>query len=168
MSDASPRISANSSAPEDGAQLQDLLPFTVQDRIFGVITDQVDATAEAKPFARLPHTPRAIVGVVCVRGRMLTVLDAAVVFYSGTKDWQQPLPYVVVLRGDEQLGLAAETCRDTITISAKDIERVSDGNAPDDPVVGKVTHGGEEILIFDARRLFARAVQPRERRRRRF
>ena len=169
MSRASSPISVNSGSPKEGAQLHDLLPFTIQERVFGVMADQVDATAEAKPFARLPRTPPAIVGVVCVRGRMLTVLDAAAVLHAATKEWQQPLPYVVVLNGDEQLGLAAETCRDTITISAEDIEHTAgDEAASDDPVVGTVTHGGEQILIFDAHRLFGRAVQRRERRRRRF
>lgn len=169
MSNVSPHSSADSTSPEEGAQLHDLLPFTIQDRVFGILTDQVDATAEAKPFARLPRTPPAIVGVVCVRGRILTVLDAAAVLHSATKEWHQPLPYVVVLSGDGQLGLAAETCRDTITISAEDIERIPVAEAaPNDPLVGTVTHGGEEILIFDAHRLFDRAVRRRERRRRRF
>jgi purine-binding chemotaxis protein CheW len=169
MPETPPTLSADSSSPEASAQLYDLLPFTINDFIFGVLTEQVDATAEAKPFARLPRAPGAIVGVVCVRGRMLTVLDAAAVLHAQTKDWPQPLPHVVVLRGDDQLALAAETCRDTITISTDDLERSSeDGAANGDPVLGFVTHGGEKIQIFDADRLFARAIQRRERRRRRF
>ena len=168
MPDASSRT-VNSGSPRDGAQLYDLLPFTIQDRVFGIFAEHVDATAEAKPFAPLPRTPDSIVGVVCVRGRMLTVLDSAAVLLKEQKRWDQPLPYVVVLRGDEQLALAAETCRDTITVSAEDIERASESEADvDDPVLGTVKHGGEEILVFDASRLFGRAVQRRERRRRRF
>ena len=165
----SANISERDNAAEESAQLHDLLPFSIADRVFAVFTDQVDATAEAKPFARLPRAPRAIVGVVCVRGRMLTVLDPAAALNSPTTEWEQTLPYVMVLRGDEQLGLVAESCRDTITISAEDIERPA-GNAAasDEAAVGIVRYAGEEILILDARRLFSRAVQRRERRRRRF
>ena len=150
-------------------QLQDLLPFTIGDRTFAVFTEQVDGTAEAKPFAPLPRAPNAVIGVVCVRGRMLTVLDPTVVLDSGGPQWQQTLPYVIVLRGEEQLGLVAETCRDTITISTADIERANDGDqSQDDFVLGIVRYAGEEMLILDSTMLFSRAVQRRERRRRRF
>lgn len=147
------------------SQLHDVLPFAIGDRLFAVFTDQVDATAEAKPFARLPRAPAAIVGVVCVRGRMLTVLDPAAALNRFTKEWEQPLPYVLVMRGDDQLGLAVESCRDTITISAEDIE---ESDSVDEYSIGIVRFGGEEILVLDVGRLFSRTVQRRERRRRRF
>lgn len=156
-------------AAEASAQLHDLLPFTIADRLFAVFTNQVDATAESKPFASLPRAPKAVVGVVCVRGRMLTVLDPAAALNGAVRDWEQALPYVLVLRGDDQLGLAAETCRDTITISADDISPSSDRpEHSEDATVGVVRYAGEEILILDAARLFDRAIQRRERRRRRF
>lgn len=159
-------ISDSDKVAAASAELHDLLPFAIADRLFAVFTDQVDATAEGKPFARLPRTPGAVVGVVCVRGRMLTVLDPAAALNEPTKEWEQTLPYVLVLRGDDQLGLAAESCRDTITISTDDIEPPN--ATSDDAALGVVRYAGEEILILDAKRLFERAVQRKERRRRRF
>jgi len=154
---------------QDGAELHDLLPFTIGDQIFAVFTDQIDATAEARPVAPLPKAPAAVVGVVCVRGHMLTVLDAATILTGVEKHWPSTLPFVLVLRGDDQLGLAAETCRDTVTISAEDIEATASSDGTDAPVaLGTVTYAGETMVILDAVRLFRRAVQRRERRRRRF
>jgi chemotaxis signal transduction protein len=76
---------------------------------------------------------------------------------------------VLVLRGNDQLGLVAETCRETITISAEDIEpAVSAGESSLAPALGTVIYAGEAMLILDATRLFRCAVQRRERRRRRF
>lgn len=162
-------IAESNSSRADGARLCDLLPFTIGDQTFAVLTDQIDATVEARPVARLPRTPAAVAGVVCVRGRMLTVLDAAVILRGYESQWGQTLPFVIVLRGDEQLGLVAERCRETVTISPEDIEppRLDDNSDP--PVtVGTVTHGGETVIILDPSRLFRSAVQRRERRRRRF
>ena len=159
-------ISDSAVTTEGSSDLHDVLPFAIGDKLFAVFTDQVDATAEAKPFACLPRAPTAIVGVVCVRGRMLTVLDPAAALNHFTKQWEQPLPYVLVMRGDDQLGFAAESCRDTITISAEDIQG-SDA-ASDEPSLGIVRFAGEEILVLDVCRLFSRTVQRRERRRRRF
>lgn len=157
------------SSHEDDAQLHDLLPFTIGDQTFAVFTEQVEGTAEGKSFARLPRAPKAIIGVVCVRGRMLTVVDPAAVLNNQAGEWEKTLPYVIVLRSDEQLGLVAETCLDTITISASDIEKpVEVATASDELALGLVKYGGEEMLILDTNRLFSRAVQRRERRRRRF
>jgi len=167
-SEKPPAESTHPSA-EDGAELHDLLPFTIGEQTFAVFTDQIDATVEARPVARLPRAPAAVVGVVCVRGRMLTVLDAAVILQANEQQWTQTLPFVIVLRGDEQVGLVAETCRDTVTISAEDIEPAKSAGNSDPPMaLGTVTHGGESVIILDAARLFRCAVQRRERRRRRF
>jgi purine-binding chemotaxis protein CheW len=155
--------------PEAAAQLQDLLPFTIGDRTFAVFIEQVDGTAEHKPFAALPRAPQAVVGVVCVRGRMLTVLDPTAVLDAHVPAWEQSLPYVIVLKGEEQLALVAETCHDTVTISAADIEESPDPAGGEANVaVGLVRYAGQEMLILDSTRLFSRAVQRRERRRRRF
>ena len=160
-------------AHEDGSsvvvpELQDLLPFKIGNRTFAVFTEQVEGTAEGKPFAPLPHAPSAVIGVVCVRGRMLTVLDPTVVLDSRVPHWEQTLPHVIALSGDEQLALVAEDCGDTITISAADIERTADnGLSQDDFILGLVRYGGEEMSILDSTRLFRRAVRRRERRRRR-
>jgi purine-binding chemotaxis protein CheW len=151
----------------EAAELRDLLPFTIGGRTFALFTDQVDGTAENKPFATLPRAPAAVVGVVCVRGRMLTVLDPAAVLDSQVPQWAQILPYVIVLSGDEQLGLVAESCRDTITISAADIEMPGDSGQSQSFLIGLVRYAGEEMLILDSARLFGRAVRRRERRRRR-
>lgn len=150
------------------AQLRDLLPFTIGQSIFAVFTDEVDATAEAKPFACLPRAPNSVVGIVCVRGRMLTVIDPAALLNRESREWNETLPCVIALRADEQLALAAETYRDTITILEADIERAPEASAADEMVLGKVTYASEDIIILNAPRLFSRAVQRRDRRRRRF
>jgi purine-binding chemotaxis protein CheW len=154
---------------QDGARLHDLLPFTIGDQTFAVFTDQIDATADARPVAPLPKAPAAVVGVVCVRGRMVTVLDAAAILNGAQTQWPATLPFVLVLRGDDQVGIVADTIRDTVTISAEDIEATDSTDDPNPPVaLGAVTYAGERMVILDAVRLFRRAVQRRERRRRRF
>lgn len=151
------------------AQLHDLLPFTLGEQIFAVFTDEVDATAESKPFAPLPRSPNSIVGIVCVRGRMLTVVDPAALMEGESRNWNRTLPCVIALRTDEQLALAAETYRDTITIAEADIERTpATSTAADELIIGQVIYASEKIIILNTGRLFSRAVQRRDRRRRRF
>jgi purine-binding chemotaxis protein CheW len=148
-------------------ELRDLVPLAAGGKLFAVFAENVEGVAEAKPLARLPNAPASILGVVCVRGRMLTVLDPVAICTSQAAKWAAPLPCVVVLRGDEQLAVAAETCRDMITIANADI--LTDEDDPDSKpaVLGVVRHAGEEITVLSIGDLFAAAMQRRERRRRR-
>jgi chemotaxis signal transduction protein len=150
-------------------QLHDLVPFEVGDRVFAVFADQVDGTAEGKPPAPLPRAPLGVLGVVCVRGRMLTVLDPIAVLTGEGLIWPHNLPCVIALRGDEQLAIAAHRYRDTITITNTDIQQL--GEAVEEgfePTLGLVRYGGEEITVINIERFFATAMRRRERRRRRF
>ena len=76
---------------------------------------------------------------------------------------------MIALRGDEQLALAAQNCRDTITIAASDIQPVTRTNddGSESAALGITVHGGEEITVLRADNLFAAAVRRKERRRRR-
>jgi chemotaxis signal transduction protein len=152
-------------------QLYDLVPFTAGARVFAVFADQVDSTAEAKIPAPLPQSPPGVLGVVCVRGRMLTVLDPFALVTGEINPWPAVLPNVIALSGDEQLALAAGERLDTITISAADIEPPDVQNDEEDQArvaLGIARYGGQEITVLSVAHLFAAAMRRRERRRRRF
>jgi purine-binding chemotaxis protein CheW len=153
----------------DEPQLHDLVPFVAGDRIFAVFAEQVEGTAEARIPAALPNAPAAVLGVVCMRGRMITVLDPIAVLNGETFSWPASLPAVIALCGDEQLALAAQSCRDTITVAAEDIQPSSQINDDgfENAVLGIARYGGEEITVLRVDRLFAAAVRRKERRRRR-
>lgn len=151
-------------------QLRDLFSFSAGDRTFAVFAEDVEGIAESKRAAPLPHAPPAVLGVISVRGRMLTVLDAAALLASENSNWPAELPFVIALRGDEQLALAADSVRETITIASTDIEPVDvqQSDRAQTVVVGIARHGGEELTILNSRNLFSAAFQRTERRRRRF
>lgn len=150
--------------------LHDLVPFVAGERVFAVFADQVDGTAEVRRPASLPNAPAAVLGVVCMRGRMLTVLDPMGVITGEALEWPANLPSVIALRGEEQLALAANSCRDTITIAAEDLQSSFEINADgfESAILGIARYGGEEITVLRVDNLFAAAVRRKERRRRRF
>lgn len=152
-------------------QLYDLVPFTAGERVFAVFANQVDSTAEAKLPAPLPQAPPAVLGLVCVRGRMLTVLDPFALVTGEPNSWPKVLPNVIALSGDEQLALAARERLDTITVSATDIQPPTPPDGEEDlscVALGIARYGGQEITVLSVAHLFAAALQRKERRRRRF
>ena len=169
MSYSPPDANDSRKAPAE-SELRDLLSFAAGNRCFAVFVDEVEGTAEAKRVAPLPHAPAAVLGITCVRGRMLTVLDP-VALTTGTRvEWPLALPHVIGLRGDEQLGVAAESLGEAITVAAADIEGVvrDDADLAAHVIVGIARHGGQEITILNTGNLFMAATRRKERRRRRF
>jgi purine-binding chemotaxis protein CheW len=152
------------------SQLRDLFSFSAGDRTFAVFVEDVEGTIDSKRATPLPHAPAAVLGVVCVRGRMLTVLDPVALLSGEALNWPSELPCIIGLRGDEQLALAAESFGETFTVAAADIEPLSetDVDQSGNVVVGISRHAGAEITILNTGNLFMAAVHRKERRRRRF
>lgn len=150
--------------------LRDLLSFTAGDYTFGIFADEVEGTAEAKRPAPLPFAPAAVLGVVSVRGRMLTALDPSALANGEHFEWPAEIPHVIALRGDEQVAVAATALGETITIAIADIEPPLLAAADENHQVieGISRHAGHEIAILSVEHLFPAAVRRRERRRRRF
>jgi purine-binding chemotaxis protein CheW len=161
----------NPAGKEDEPHLRDLFLFTTGGRAFGVPADEVEGTADTKRPTPLPYAPPTILGVVYVRGRVLTVLDPSGLAGDAPSDAQITAPPVIrvilSLRGDEQLALAADAVLETITVSSSDIESPSP-NTEVTAIAGILLHGGEKVTILDPARLFDAVVHRKDRRRRRF
>ncbi len=143
-----------------------LLVAAIGSRRIGVFVDEVDGVAEGHVPTPLPHAPVSVLGVVCVRGHMLTALDPLALLgepHAG-EDWSPAA--VVILRGDEQLAIGVDRIESPIEISDTEVEP---SDRTDMRVVyGIVRCGGEQVTVLNVRELFAAAIQGEERRRKRF
>src|ERR1041384_4265085 len=99
MSTAEPE--AEVAAPSaDEPQLRDLFSFSAGDMTFAVFAEDVEAIAERGRPAKRPNAPPAVLGIVSVRGRMVTTLDPLALTNGPGGDWPADLPCVIALRGD--------------------------------------------------------------------
>lgn len=166
---------AGRSTREPGNDVRELFVFGAGGQTFAVPADQVAGTAEGKAPARLPLAPAAILGVVSVRGRMLTTLDPLAFIKEKRSEFPTLLPLVVVLRGDEQLALAADCREDGFRVEADEIrsepstDSSTAGNSgeTDSAILGYVYRDDRRIVVLDPGKLFASAMGKSERRRRR-
>jgi purine-binding chemotaxis protein CheW len=131
----------------------------------GVFEDEIATVAEWRKPTPLPRAPAAILGVVSIQGRMLTVMDPWVLL-GETKSIDGYSPtHIVALHGDEQLALAIECAEETMEVSKDDIQPPAQKTTG---VFGVVHQGDQEIYVLNVKELFPAAIKGRERRRRRF
>src|SRR5207253_2953638 len=111
----------------------------------------------------LPQAPKSILGIVCIQGRMLTLIDSLGLL----GELRRKVPDgIVALRGDEQLALAVDGVAGSIEFTADELK---DPNAQDSrAVLGNVSRGEESITVLNVGELFAAAMLGYARRRRRF
>ncbi|MDQ2974328.1 MAG: chemotaxis protein CheW [Acidobacteriota bacterium] len=135
----------------------------------GIFTDEIAAIAEWREPTPLPHAPKSVLGVVSIQGRMLTVIDLAVLsnIETGPEDGSDVLPrHIISLRGDEQLALAVAAIGETSLVSESDL---SQPMATEERfVLSVLRHGDVEVKVLNVKELFPVALQGRERRQRQF
>lgn len=130
---------------------------------FGVFENEVATIAEWREPTSLPHAPESVLGVVSIQGRMLTILDVSILAGGESVPAYR---FIIALRGDEQLALAASNLEEIIEHSTSNSENKTEPG--ERFVLETLTHAGVETKILNVTELFPAALQGRERRRRRF
>ena len=128
----------------------------------GVFADEIEAIVDWRTPTPLPDAPASVLGVVCIRGRMLTVLEVGALLGDGAAAASSKL---VALRGDEQLALAVASTGDLLKIAPHELKAASDTGSLS---LGVISQGEQSIPVLNCKELFAAAMRGRERRRRGF
>jgi chemotaxis signal transduction protein len=128
---------------------------------FALLTEEISAIADWRQPTPLSQAPAAVLGVVSVSGRMLTVLDPAVLLEKPVDD-STATNFIVALRGDEQLALIVDEQGETLTAE------ISSHATANGATLGVVRHQENMIGVLDLTKLFGVAIRGRERRQRRF
>ncbi|MFL6229099.1 MAG: chemotaxis protein CheW [Pyrinomonadaceae bacterium] len=160
---------------DDTRRTLELYVLRAGGRLFAIRAAEVEATAEGLTATPLPRAPEAVVGVVSLRGRVRTALnplrlvaardetDAARAADAHAD--KRPAPrFFVALKGDDQLALACDGAEAVIEVASQELTPTADAQSP---ALGTFTHGGLNVTLLDAARLFDAAMQGTDRRRRR-
>ena len=147
---------------EVGSDTREVRVVFAGSHTIGVLGDEIDIIADWRTPTPLPNAPASVLGVVCIRGRMLTVLDTAALLGEGAKETPA---FIVALRGDEQLALAVDRAGDTHQISEEEWTTSKERSL----ILGVVKcKNNTSVSVLNVNELFATAMRGRERRRRRF
>ncbi|MBC8030987.1 MAG: chemotaxis protein CheW [Pyrinomonadaceae bacterium] len=156
--------SSEQAVPEERARKVQL--FRAGSFQFGIFENEVATVAEWREPTPLPHAPESVLGVVSIQGRMLTVLDPALLARGETVFAGGFYRFIIALRGDEQLALAVSDLDEIIEHSNSESEHSTDNH--EKFVLEILLRAGSQTRILNVTELFPAALQGRERRRRRF
>lgn len=140
--------------------------LSVGSLVLGVFEDEIATIAEWRQPTPLPHGPPAVLGVVSIQGRMLTVLDLMPLLGGTANGVGASRGFLVALRGDEQIALAVEEKGETLELTTRDLQPLSEPASR--AVYATFSYRDQLINVIDVKGLFPSALPERPRRRRRF
>lgn len=137
-------------------------------RCVGVFAEEVACVERGRVPTPLPHAPVAVLGVVNLRGRILTLLDPLALLGERCEDMSVNASpnFILALCGDEQLALAVDGPERHLEIYTDEIEPAASVEAS----VARGTFQDKQatVIILDVNQLFDAAVgEMRYRRRQR-
>jgi serine/threonine protein kinase/chemotaxis signal transduction protein len=134
-----------------------------------LFADEIESVTPWRSPVPLPHAPPAVLGVVSVRGRMLTVIDPAVLLGEGSAESGEATApaFIMALRGDEQLALAVNRIDGNLGIYLGEII-ASTESANVNIMRGAIQGAHGQTIVLNTREIFAAAMRGAERRRQRF
>lgn len=137
------------------------------ERCLGVFAEEVACVERGRAPTPLPHAPAAVLGVVSLRGRILTLLDPLALLGERREDVavNASPDFILALCGDEQLALAVDSSERLLEIDTDEIEFVTGDEAG--VARGTFQDEGTPVVILDVNRLFDAAVGEMGYRRRR-
>lgn len=135
--------------------------FRAGSGLYGVFADEIATVGSWRKPTPLPHSPASVLGIVSLQGRMMTVLDIALLLADADASSEAtptesessavPAQYLVALRGDEQVALAIEEVGTTIEIDEKELEKPETAGQL---IAGVARHEGLTIPILNPEALF--------------
>ena len=146
-----------------------LLMLRAGAHLIGVFADEARSVSEDCKLTSLPCAPPTVLGVACIRGRMHTVLDPALLLRApddkhGKPDDPSSQIYFIALNGDEQLALKVDEVRGVIEILPEDVLPLAHAGRV---VQGVIQSENNLIVVLNQAELFDAAMQGTERRRKR-
>jgi chemotaxis signal transduction protein len=137
-------------------------PFQVGSMQLAVLENEVLSIEQWREPTPLPAAPDAVLGIVCIQGRMLTLIDTAKLLNIDSPSTTS----IVALRGKEQLALTIDAASEAFNVSTSEIELPHGFSQP--LIKAIIPRGPERLHLLALNELFDAAIRGYERRRRRF
>src|ERR1700733_12501215 len=108
------------------------LAFTIADELYAVKIAFVAEILKPPPITEVPRAPRDVIGVMSVRGRLVTVLDLRRRFRLYEQPPDRKTRILLVDAGEEQIGLLVDEVLQVYRLSETEIEpaQVLGGDQP--------------------------------------
>lgn len=139
---------AEQSASASPGQMQ-CVTFTLDAEVYGINVMQVQEVLREIEVAPVPGAPDYVIGIINLRGNVVSVVDARRRFGLSPAD-STPLTRIVVIEAQQQIiGILVDSVAEVVDIDLADIELAPNvGNRESARYIDGVVSRGDTLLIL--------------------
>src|SRR5947209_7188399 len=119
-------VGALSSQPATAADGPQYLTFRLGAEEYGVEILKVQEIKSYSPITPVPNTPRAVKGVMNLRGRIIPVVDLRLKFGMPETEYNRFAVVIVVAISSKVVGLLADGVTDVLTLAKTNVQAAPD------------------------------------------
>ncbi|HEY2325532.1 MAG TPA: chemotaxis protein CheW [Thermoanaerobaculia bacterium] len=140
----------------DSSQLE-LLTFTIAGEQYAVDIERIVEIVRPRPVTRVPNAEESIVGIVSLRGTIVTLIDVRSRLRHRNTEETPDTRIIVVDHQGETIGFEVDRVLRVVKIGRKDVEPhpVVHSSEADDSIRGVFRHTGALTILLDFDKLLA-------------
>lgn len=135
-------------AKEDDPVLQ-WVTFQLGKETYGVNVMQVQEVLRVTEIAPVPGAPDYVLGIINLRGNVVTVLDTRKRFGMESRDGDDSARILIIESGEHVVGIMVDSVSEVVYLRQSEIEPAPNvGNEESSRFIQGVCNRGEELLIL--------------------
>lgn len=145
---ASATHAANTSSNEQDPVLQ-WVTFQLGDEVYGVNVMQVQEVLRITEIAPVPGAPDYVLGIINLRGNVVTVLDTRKRFGMSPHEVDDAARILIIESAENVVGILVDSVSEVVYLRASEIEPAPNvGNEESSRFIQGVCNRNEELLIL--------------------
>jgi purine-binding chemotaxis protein CheW len=132
-----------------GSEHRQCVTFRLEDEIYGINVMLVQEVLRITEIAPVPGAPGYVIGIINLRGNVVTVIDTRMRFGLGVKEMDDSTRIVIIETASQTVGIVVDSVAEVVDIYAEEIETAPNvGNDETARYIEGVVSRGDELLIL--------------------
>jgi len=131
-----------------GDEVIQLVTFRLKDETYGINVMQVQEVLRVTEIAPVPGAPQYVLGIINLRGNVVTVIDTRTRFGLPTTDLDDASRIVIIESEDQVVGILVDSVAEVVELRHSEIDSAPNiGNEESARYIQGVTSRDEDLLI---------------------
>lgn len=141
----------------DNSPILRWVTFKLENEKYGVQVMQVQEVLRMTEIAPVPGAPHYVVGIINLRGNVVTVVDTRKLFGLAEKEMDDSTRIVIIEASSQVFGILVDSVAEVVDLPASDIEPAPNVGNEDTAkfIQGVASHGGELLIVLDLNKLLS-------------
>lgn len=129
--------------------------FCLENEKYGINVMQVQEVLRVTEIAPVPGAPEYVLGIINLRGNVVTVIDTRKRFGLAPKDMDESTRIVIIESNDHVVGILVDSVAEVVDLRTSEIEAAPNVGTEDNAkfIHGVASYQGELLIIVDLNKL---------------